>query len=85
MVLALKMNKLLLKEDKSTKIRQKIMNKINIDNVFMFYRLAKIYKLESVYQQSLIYIERCFPMIVDTDNFLELDFILTDIRPFGSS
>ena len=40
-VIALKTNKVLLKEDTRTKICQNIKNKIVLDKVFTFYSLAK--------------------------------------------
>ena len=68
------MSKLLLKEYTSTNICQTIKSRIAIDNVFTFYSLAKIYKLETVYELCLTYIERCFPMVVETQSFLHSDF-----------
>ena len=69
----LKMNKLMLNEDKYSKISDLIEENKNVDNVLTFYSLAKFYKLATISESSLFYIERCFPMVVETRNFLHLD------------
>ena len=65
-----------MKKDTSTKICQKIKNKITLDNVLTLYSLAKLYKLATVYELFFKYIERCFQIVVETQNFLHLDFNL---------
>ena len=49
-------------------------DKMTTHNVLTFYSLAKLYKLCIISEPSLLYIERCFPMLVETQNFLHLDF-----------
>ena len=73
-VFALKMKMLLLKEDTCTKICQIIKSKIALDSVFTYYTLAKLFKLETVYELSIRKIERCFSMVVEIKTFLHLDF-----------
>ena len=73
-ILAFKINKFLLKEETSAKIYQLIKNKIALDNVFSIHSLAKLHQIATVSDLSLGYIERCFPMVVETQNFLHLDF-----------
>ena len=65
-----------MKKDTSTKFCQTIKSKLAIDNVFTFYSLAKLYKLETIYELSRRYIERCFSIVVETQNYLHLDFYL---------
>ena len=43
----------------------------------MCYQLTKLYELPSLAKEVLRYIERCFTMLVGSQNFLELDF--TDV------
>ena len=70
------MNKLSLKENKSTKIYQTFKNKIAPDTVIIFYSLAKLYKLETVFEAAFKHTERYFPTVVETQSFLHLDFSL---------
>lgn len=73
-ILAFKINKFLLKEETSAKIYQLIKNKIALDNVFSIHSLAKLHQIATVSDLSLGYIERCFPIVVETKNFLHLGF-----------
>ena len=81
---ALKLCKLMLKEDKSCEISELIEEKMNKHNVLTFYCLAKLYKLVTLSKTSLTYIERCFPMVVEAPSFLHLD-VNTVLRILGSS
>ena len=51
-------------------------DKISVENAATFYTLAKLFNLLSANKFSLNYIERCFPMVVETKNFIHLDFSL---------
>ena len=64
----------MLKKDKNLEIFDFVKDKISKNNVLTFYSLAKLYKLGNISESSLLYIERCFQMIVETQNFLHLDF-----------
>ena len=66
----------MLNEEENLKILDFFKEKIARENVLTFYSLAKLYKLPNVIKSSLIYIERCFQMVVETQNFLHLDFSL---------
>ena len=68
------MNVLKLEED--TKVNEYIKDKITYKNVTTFYQFAKLYKLTSIADITLSYIERCFSMVAETQNFLELEFIV---------
>ena len=76
MIIALKINKILPKEDKIMKLNKVLHNKLTVKNVVAFYSLAKYYNLATIFETSLLYIERCFQMVVETQNYLHLDIIL---------
>ena len=76
LAIALKLNELVLNEDKNLKISNFIEDKVTKDNVLIFYSLAKLYRLASISESFLNYIERCFPMVAETNSFLHLDFSL---------
>ena len=73
---ALKLKKLMLNEDEIPKISDFINNKLTKHNVLTFYSLANLYKLATISETSLMYIERCFLMVVENQNYLHLDFNL---------
>ena len=64
----------MINKDKRLKIFDFIKDKMSKDNVLTFYSLAKLYKLDIIYKSSLLYIERCFPMVVENRNSMHLDF-----------
>ena len=70
------MNNLMLKEDTIFKISDFVTEKLNVYNVLTLYSLAILNKQATNFMSCLIYIERCFPMVVETRNFLHLDFII---------
>ena len=49
--------------------------KINILKAAAFYYVSHIFAQSSLYKISLRFIERCFPMFVDSETFLQLGFI----------
>ena len=73
---ALKLNKLMLNEDENLKVLNWMKDKVAKNNVLTIYSLAKLYKLANFSDSSLLYIERCFQIVVETQNFLHLDFNL---------
>ena len=70
----LKLNKLMLNEDENSNIFNCMKDKVTKNNVLTIYSLAKFYKLANFSDSSLLYIERCFQMVVKTKNFLHSDF-----------
>ena len=56
------------------KVSKTIEGRLKIKNVAFFYQIAKIFNLSKLHKAALSYIERCFTMLVETQNFLELDF-----------
>ena len=67
-------NKILSIEDKETEIYRHIENKIGINNAALFYQLSRLLNLPRLSKFSLIFIERFFPMVVESRSFLELDY-----------
>ena len=66
------MNVLKLNED--ILISQYVDDKITFKNVSTFYQLAKLNKLTSLAELTFSYIERCFSIVAETQNFLEIEF-----------
>ena len=69
-----RLNKVMLKEEVTIKISKYIRDRIAVKNVTTFYQVAKVYKLTSLAKLAFKYIERCFAMVAETQNFLELDY-----------
>ena len=63
-------------ENENLKVINCIKDKVTKNNVLTFYSLAKLYNLDNFSESSLLYIERYFPMAVETQNFLYLDINL---------
>ena len=70
----IKINKILLNEDVESKIHEYIKDKKDIKNVFSFYPLAKLLNLSRPAKAVFIHIECYFTTLVETQNFLELDY-----------
>ena len=49
---------------------------MNLSNVLTVYKMSKVFNLPTPARQSLSYIESCFTILADTQNFLELDYKL---------
>ena len=75
LVTSMKFNKILLNEIEDNKINKIMMSGTDIKNCLVRHCSSNIFNLSSSIKGSMSLIERCFPMIVDSDNFLELDFI----------
>ena len=70
----MKLNVLTLDKDQKTKISKYIEDKQTTRNVNIFYQVAKVYKLTNLAEVSFSFVERCFPIVVESKNFLELEF-----------
>ena len=57
---------------------------MNIQNLLIFYTISKIFNLPTVAKQSWSHIERCFTILAETKNFLELGYIVV-AKIFASS
>ena len=53
---------------------EKIKSKISVQNVATYYQIATFFNLTDIIKLALSYIERCFTIVCETKNFLELDF-----------
>ena len=51
-----------------------IKNDFNVKNVATFYQIAKTFSFAKLAKLTLCYIERRFPIVCETNNFLQLDF-----------
>ena len=52
-----------------------IINKsLNVNNVATFYQIAKYFNLTKLSKLALCYTERCFTVVCETQNYLELDY-----------
>ena len=61
-------------EDFEKEIYNNIKEKSNIQNVVAIYYFFRLFNLSSVSKKSFQFIERCFPILVDSTPFLELEF-----------
>ena len=58
-------------------------NNINIKNVELYFQLSQCFKICTLSKKSLCFIERCFSIIVDFQNFIELG--LSSVKKILSS
>ena len=72
--LILKASKVFRNKGQKTNICKFMQNKMTVRNNLLYYKLADIFKLSDLIQTSMSYAERCFLMVAETNNFLELDF-----------
>ena len=72
---SLKTNKILLDEAKEIKIKKFMKLKIDISNCLALYHLSNIFKPSNSSTVSKLFIERCFPTIAESREFLEFDHI----------
>ena len=49
---------------------------MNVKNNFLYYTVAAIFNLSNLAKTSMSYVERCFLMVAETNNFLQVDFAL---------
>ena len=71
----MKTNKFLLEGTKNNEVCKQMESCINVKNSTIFYSISRIFNISSLANISLCFIERCFPMVTESKNFLELDFI----------
>ena len=77
LVSVLKVNNILLHEGLDKKdFLNKIRSNINNRNVALFYKISNYFNFNQLSQLTSCHIERCFTSVCETNNFLELDFIL---------
>ena len=73
---ALKFTNLTIKEDIQIVINDFFQDKLALRNATIFYHLAEIFNLTKFSKTVLNYIERCFKMTFENNNFMELDYAL---------
>ena len=71
-MLAIKLNKLSLNGSCTPDAYEPIKNKLQIENVASYYQIFKLFSLQAVCETTTFYFERCFAMVVETKNFMEL-------------
>ena len=84
LVSVVKKVKILLEEDTKVQISQYRQNRITIQNVCTFYKVAKLFNMSNFAGTAFKFIERCFDTVVQSQTFLELDFTLV-AKIFSSS
>ena len=67
-------NTVFLDEVKGNKISAYLETKQNVNNAATFYYISNVFKPSNCSTFSLRFVERCFPMVVESNEFLELDF-----------
>ena len=72
----LKCNKLTLKKDFQIKICEQIQDEINTQNVTTFFQLSEVFNLTDVSKSTFNYIDRWFTVVVESKNFLELEYTI---------
>ena len=72
---SIKLNKIFLKEVEDGIIKNTMKSKINIKNCLVIFHSSNIFELSTSTKVAMSLIERCFSMIVDSNNCFELDFI----------
>ena len=69
-----KLNILFLDDNINTKVCKHIENRANVQNMLTLFQFSNCFNLKNFADVAFKYIERCFTMLVDSDNFLELDY-----------
>ena len=75
LISVLRTNNMLLNEDVGNEIYKCFEDEVNVNNVTALYYLSRVFKLSSLTKLSMSFIQRCFPMVSSSQEFLELDFI----------
>ena len=70
----MKFDKIFLNESEDDKTKKSLMSKINKKNCLVIYCLSNIFQLSNSIKVSMSFIEQCFPMLAESDNFLEVEF-----------
>ena len=72
----LKLNKLNLKKSFSDKMSEYVADKITIRNVLSLFQISSIFELSNISIQTFNCIERCFTILAETPQFLDLEYIV---------
>ena len=63
----------MLERDASLKVIEYFQRETSVERCAAFYSLAKLFELSSLAKSAFSYVERCFAMAVETQNFFHLD------------
>ena len=74
LISTLKSSKVFLNENEANKIDEVFKNNTTYENVTTFYAIARFYNLKNLSYALFCYIERLFPVVSETKNFLQLNF-----------
>ena len=66
----------MLEKDVESETSNYLQGNISHENVATYYKFAETFKLESLANSTSLYIQRCFEIVSETENFLNLDFPL---------
>ena len=69
---SLKENKVILDEDKE--VYRSIQDKISFHNVTALYVLSQVFKFSNIRKPPILFIERLFPIVTESQKFLNLDY-----------
>ena len=72
---SMKISKLFLNDDVENQVYKCIQDKMKLNNTAVLFNLSQLYHLSSLTKPTLCFVERCFPTIADSQNFLEFDFV----------
>ena len=70
----LKLTKVMLSNDFQNKTERHFKTKLKFKNALLFFQIAVVFNLSEVYKLAKNYVEHCFAMIAESDNFLHLDY-----------
>ena len=71
----IKTTNFLLDEVNECKLHKLLVSNVDVNNCLVFYYLSNVFNNSDSSEVSAGLIERCFPMVAETNNFQELDFI----------
>ena len=74
LISTLKTNKIFPSENKANKISKVFNGKFTFEKVTTFYEIANFFKLSNLTDALFCYLKRLFPLVSETENFLQLSF-----------
>ena len=71
---SLRENKIMLNKDTDKEVYRSIEDKINLHNATTLYQLSQVFNISNIWKPPILIIECCFPIISESQNFLDLDY-----------
>ena len=65
---------MMLNEDDDNEVYRRIEDKTNFHNVTALYQLSQVFKFSNIRKPPILFIERFFPIICESQKFLDLDY-----------